>query len=180
MPGTTDIGNHGDDTVTTIALPFPVHACTTRPSPASICPPTAMLSSHNRYGLHQLLPAVDQPQLHHLPILGRSRTDSNSGAQLPGRHCGVFTSVTGTAPNRIFNIEWRAVYFADPTGTANFELRLYEGQTSLRRDLRHSGKRQHSATAGVQRDNTCFAQYFCNGDGGPACRRLDRRSSRYA
>ena len=23
MPGTTDIGNHGDDTVTTIALPFP-------------------------------------------------------------------------------------------------------------------------------------------------------------
>ena len=23
MPGTTDIGNHGDDTVTTVALPFP-------------------------------------------------------------------------------------------------------------------------------------------------------------
>ena len=23
VPGTTDIGNHGDDTVTTIALPFP-------------------------------------------------------------------------------------------------------------------------------------------------------------
>ena len=24
---------------------------------------------------------------------------------------GIFTSVSGTAPNRIFNIEWRAQYF---------------------------------------------------------------------
>src|SRR6202008_1707533 len=41
---------------------------------------------------------------------------------------GIFTSVTGTAPNRIFNIEWRAQYFPG-TGNAGFELRLYEGQT---------------------------------------------------
>ncbi len=30
---------------------------------------------------------------------------------LSRRHCGIFTSVTGNAPNRIFNIEWRTVYF---------------------------------------------------------------------
>ena len=30
----------------------------------------------------------------------------------PGATCGIFTSVTGTAPNRQFNIEWRAVHFA--------------------------------------------------------------------
>ena len=24
---------------------------------------------------------------------------------------GIFTSISGTAPNRIFNIEWRAQYF---------------------------------------------------------------------
>ena len=48
---------------------------------------------------------------------------------LPGGTCGIFTSVSGTAPNRIFNIEWRTVYFADPNQTANHELRLYEGQT---------------------------------------------------
>ena len=40
---------------------------------------------------------------------------------------GIFTSVSGTAPNRIFNIEWRAQYFPG-SGSANFELRLYEGQ----------------------------------------------------
>ena len=37
--------------------------------------------------------------------------------------------MSGTAPNRIFNIEWRTVYFAAPTTTANHELRLYEGQS---------------------------------------------------
>ena len=42
---------------------------------------------------------------------------------------GIFTSISGTAPNRIFNIEWRAQYFPG-SGSANFELRLYEGQSS--------------------------------------------------
>ena len=34
-------------------------------------------------------------------------------------------------PNRIFNIEWRAVYYnaGSGTGNANFEVRLYEGQS---------------------------------------------------
>ena len=50
------------------------------------------------------------------------RTDDPNG--------GIFTSVTGTAPNRVFNIEWRTTYF-DRTGTANFELRFYENQTSF-------------------------------------------------
>src|SRR5262249_59563258 len=46
----------------------------------------------------------------------------------PGGNCGIFTSISGTAPNRIFNIEWRAEYL-DQIRTAHFELRLYEGQT---------------------------------------------------
>ena len=49
---------------------------------------------------------------------------------------GIFTSISGTAPNRIFNIEWRAQYFPG-SGTAGFELRLYRGTDSLRCDLRH-------------------------------------------
>jgi hypothetical protein len=50
------------------------------------------------------------------------RTDDPNG--------GIFTSVRGSAPNRTFNIEWRTTYF-DRTGTANFELRFYENQTSF-------------------------------------------------
>ena len=80
---------------------------------------------------------------------------------------GIFTSISGTAPNRIFNIEWRAQYFPG-SGSAGFELRLYEGQ--LRFDVIYGtvSNGNTSATAGVQRDNTFFTQYLCNGSGGAA------------
>ena len=76
--------------------------------------------------------------------------------------------MTGSAPNRIFNIEWRAVYFADTTNTANFELRLYEGQTRF--DVVYGDTASGNTSArqpGVQSNDNCFAQYFRNGDGGP-------------
>ena len=44
--------------------------------------------------------------------------------------CGIFTSVSGTAPNRVFNIEWRTGYFGRP-GTANFEVQLSESSTDI-------------------------------------------------
>ena len=61
------------------------------------------------------------------PYWDDQRTDVNSGcASYPGGTCGIFTSIiSGTAPNRIFNIEWRAVYFANRQAQANHELRLY-------------------------------------------------------
>ena len=61
VPGTTDIGNHGDDTVTTIALPFS-YTLYDQTFNASICRPTAMRSSRPRdttFTNH--LPAVDRP-----------------------------------------------------------------------------------------------------------------------
>jgi len=85
----------------------------------------------------------------------------------PGGACGVFTSISGTAPNRIFNIEWRAVYFANTSGTANFEVRLYEGQSRYDVIYGTLTNSNTSATAGVQKV-TDFDQYFCNGSGGAA------------
>src|SRR5207249_1985753 len=42
--------------------------------------------------------------------------------------CGVFTSVSGSAPHRIFNIEWRSVIIKGPNiyVPIYFEVRLYE------------------------------------------------------
>ena len=80
---------------------------------------------------------------------------------------GIFTSISGTAPNRIFNIEWRAQYFPG-SGSANFELRLYEGQSRFDVIYGTVDNGNTSATAGVQRDDTTFVQYFCNGAGMPA------------
>jgi hypothetical protein len=53
----------------------------------------------------------------------------------PGGTCGVFTSVTGSAPNRIFNIEWRTVLYSDQTAPQNFEVRLYENDPNERFDV---------------------------------------------
>ena len=110
------------------------------------------------------------PQLHDLPgTWDDLHTGVNTGCTgYPGDVCGIFTSVSGTAPNRIFNIEWRAVYFAIPANKANFELRLYEGQTRFDVVYGTVVNGNTSATAGVQKNDTTFTQYFCNGVGGAA------------
>ena len=159
VPGTTDIGNHGDDTVTTIALPFSytlydqtftsinlssngnAQFTTTDATFTNVCLPWL---THN----YSIYPYWDDLYL------------VNAGF-------GIFTSISGTAPNRIFNIEWRAQYFPG-SGSANFELRLYEGQSRFDVIYGTLTNGNTSATAGVQKDNTTFDQYFCNGSGGAA------------
>ena len=120
VPGTTDIGNHGDDTVTTIALPFPYNLYGTTFTSVNLSSngnaqfmttDTAFTNNCLPWATHNytIFPYWDDLYL------------VNSGF-------GIFTSISGTAPNRIFNIEWRAQYFPG-SGSANFELRLYEGQS---------------------------------------------------
>ena len=79
--------------------------------------------------------------------------------------CGIFTSVSGTAPNRIFNIEWRVVYFADQNQTANFEIRLYENDPNKRFDFIFGTVQPGSDqlyVSGVQGPNNAFTQDFCD------------------
>ena len=159
VPGTTDIGNHGDDTVTTVALPFPFTLYDQSFTSINLSSNgNAQFTTTDNTFVNQCLPWASHnytiyPYWDDLYLV-------NSGF-------GIFTSISGTAPNRIFNIEWRAQYFPG-SGSANFELRLYEGQ--LRFDVIYGtvSNSNTSATAGVQRDNTFFTQYFCNGSGGAA------------
>ncbi len=159
VPGTTDIGNHGDDTVTTIALPFSYTLYDQTFTSINLSSNgNAQFTTTDTTFTNQCLPWTTHnytifPYWDDLYLV-------NSGF-------GIFTSISGTAPNRIFNIEWRAQYFPG-SGSAGFELRLYEGQ--LRFDVIYGTvtNGNTSATAGVQRDNTFFTQYFCNGSGGAA------------
>lgn len=66
---------------------------------------------------------------------------------------GIYTSVTGTQPNRVFNIEWRACRFAVGTcgGNVNFEVRLYEGQDRFDFVYGEVAGSGNQATVGVQR-----------------------------
>ena len=94
----------------------------TRPLTRSICRPTAMPSSRPPIATFTNFACRGSPTITRIfPYWDDLDMDA-------GGAFGIFTSVSGTAPNRIFNIEWRAQYFPD-TGTANHELRLYEGQT---------------------------------------------------
>ena len=89
--------------------------------------------------LSACLPAPDNQCSYAYTIFGLwsdYRTDVvGEGCSTFASGCGIFTSVSGTAPNRIFNIEWRAVYFADHTQTANFEIRLYENSPNKQFDF---------------------------------------------
>src|SRR5207248_8276306 len=64
---------------------------------------------------------------------------------------GIFVSTSGSAPNRTFNIEWRATYYQTPGTTANFEVRLYDSQPT-RSEFVYGHKDPRSATVGVQKD----------------------------
>ena len=159
VPGDTDIGNHCDDCTTTVALPFPY----------TLYDQTfnSLTLSSNGNAQFTTTDATYTNQC--LPWLGHNYTiypywddqyTINAGT-------GIFTSVSGTAPNRVFNIEFRNQYFPG-TGTAHYELRLYENQTRFDVIYDTLTNGNTSATAGVQKDDTAFDQYFCDGSGAPA------------
>ena len=130
VPGTTDIGNHTDDGTTFVSLPFSYSVYDQTFNGVNVSSNgNAQFTTTDVDWINVCLPwpAHDYTIL---PYWDDQRTDAQSGCSgFPGGTCGIFTSVEGSAPNRIFNIEWRTVYYRDATSPVNYELRLYEGQT---------------------------------------------------
>ncbi len=128
VPGTTDTGNHADDGSTWIPLPFPYQIY------GLVLTSVAVGSNgHLTFGV-----VNDSGTVSCLPVAYASYviapywTDQcttacpNTGCS----GCGIFTSISGTAPRRIFNIEYRTRYY-DSGGDGvplNYEVRLFEGQ----------------------------------------------------
>jgi hypothetical protein len=72
----------------------------------------------------------------------------------------------GIAPNRIFNVEWRAVYYANSNSILNFEVRLYEARDRFDIIYGVAPDGGNSATVGVQRDTgTLLTEFECNTSG---------------
>ena len=147
VPGTTDIGNHCDDCVTTIALPFPYTLYDQAFTAVNLSSNgNAQFVTNSPAYINECLPSPTINSYAIFPYWADEYT-VNSGY-------GIFTSTSGTAPNRIFNIEWRNQYYPG-SGTANYELRLYEGQTHF--DIIYGTVTNGNlATAGVQKDNASF------------------------
>ena len=79
---------------------------------------------------------------------------------------GIFTTITGSAPNRVFYIEWRTEYFGIG-GTANYEAVFNENDHVLKTIYGTLTNGNTSSTEGVQ-DNQpgLFKEYGCDGAGG--------------
>lgn len=156
VPGTTDTGNHCDDCTTAITLPFPFRFYNKSFTTARVSSNGNLQFASNNDELGGCL-----PQAFFSYTIFAYYSDLYTAA---GSGLGVFTSVSGSAPNRIFNIEWRT-RFCCSTGppVQNFEIRLHEGSGRFDivygiLDASHGG----FATVGIQRDTSCFFQYECN------------------
>jgi hypothetical protein len=175
VPGDTDIGNHTDDGDTFISLPFSFQLYDQTYNGVNVNSNGRLdfvcVNEPNGY-LSQCLPAgANQCPFDYtvFPLWTDMRTDTTfplpGCASFPGGNCGIFTSVSGSAPNRIFNIEWRTAYFADPNMTANFEVRLYENDPNKRFDFVFGTVQPGSDqlyVSGVQGPGGVFTQDFCD------------------
>jgi hypothetical protein len=158
VAGITDIGNHADDIVTNIALPFPfsLYGVAYATANASSNGNLQFVTASTAFSNACLPVAALGPSI--LPFWDDQRTDTALTCT-PGP-CGIFTSVSGTAPNRVFNIEWRTAYFSGG-GSANYEIRLFELSSDFDVIIGTLGQNA-GGTVGVQNGASAFTQYACN------------------
>jgi CSLREA domain-containing protein len=84
---------------------------------------------------------------------------------LGGAGDGIYISTTGSAPERIFNIEWRGRY-SGGAGSVNFEVRLHETTNAIEFIYGAVGQGGDSATVGLQvARGRRFSQYECDAGG---------------
>jgi hypothetical protein len=155
IPGVLDIGLHSDDATMPINFPFVWSFYGTNFSAASVdSNGNLQFASSDTAFLNTCLPY--NAFNYAIAPFWADLTTAGSGL-------GVFVSTNGSAPNRIFNIEWRAQFGGIPV---NFETRLYEGQSRFDIIYGNINGKGTSVTVGIQSDTGgSFTNYACNGPG---------------
>jgi hypothetical protein len=159
VPGDTDAGNHCDDCATIVSLPFLYAFCGQSFSNVTLSSNGNLQFTGTNASLKNVcLPASGFDQTV-FPLWQDLRTDGTSN--------GVFTSTSDVAPNRIFNIEWRAVYYSGgvSTSTVNFEVRLYENQQRFDIIYGNLNGDGSGATVGIQNSMSNYSQFECSSGG---------------
>src|SRR6266480_4448300 len=162
VPGTTDTGNHTDDGTTFVSLPFSVHFYDQTYSGLNVSSNgnIQFVSARNDFSNACPLPTSIMNYL-----IAPYWDDLYDGDTAGGQ--GIFTSVSGTAPNRIFNIEFREALCCDIGVALDFEVRLHEDTSNF--EIIYgalNGNTGSSATVGVQRDlGSRSTQFECNTGG---------------
>ena len=170
--GTTDTGNHCDDCSTTIALPFPVsiYGQTFTSAAVGSNGHVTFGTVNNTFGPACLPNTVANYVI--APYWTDQCTGDCTGVTCTG--CGIFTSTTGVAPNRAFNIEFRTAYYnSGGTGVRlNYAVRFFEGKTNF--DVVYgtinpfTPPSPRNLTIGVQKNVADFTLVACDATGGQA------------
>jgi Bacterial Ig-like domain len=181
VPGDTNIGSDCDDCDTVVALPFNFSLYGTQYNSVNVSSNGRLdFVCANEPGGYNFLDECIPPSPNVCPydftIFGLWEDfltfASNPGcAGFPGGTCGIFTSVSGSAPDRIFNIEWRTVLYNDSSAPQNFEIRLYENPNLNQRfeviiGTLTPANADHPWVSGVQGASGVFTQDFCIPAGG--------------
>ncbi len=155
VPGTEDLGTHCDDCVQGFALPFPVSLYGTEYTWVNLSSNGNAQFTTGMSLYNNVCQPVVELGVAVLPHWDDLRTD--------GVDMGIFTSVSGTEPNRAAHIEWRAEYFEG--GPANFELRMFETGTHFEIIYGVLGEGGFASTIGVQDADVAQTLYSCNTGG---------------
>lgn len=163
VPGITLVpGSQGDDVTAAVALPFTYNAYGTNYNSLRVSSNgNIQFTGAGNTAFTNTCPIPTGTNLgfpSFMLLWDDLRTDLNPGD-------GVFTSVSGVAPNRIFNIEWRGTLFGIGGSTINMEARLFEGLQRVDFIYGTNTNNGASASIGVQgaiTPTTLFTQYSCN------------------
>jgi hypothetical protein len=159
VAGTDDLGSSCDDCDVPVSFPFPVTIYGQQYT-------SGMVSSNGNIQFttdtqpdftNSCLPAPD----HGAAFFGFWDDGYTMNAGY-----GIFTTTTGSEPNRTFYIEYRGQYFPG-VGSLNYEYVFNEGSDILHVIYGTMDQGTDSATLGIQDvGQSIYDQYLCNGGGG--------------
>jgi len=166
-----DIGNHCDDCGTVINLPFPVTLYDQTFTSA-----TAGSNGHLTFGTPYDASTITCSPFGNIsatyvlaPYWADQCTDACGTTACTD--CGIFTTTTGSAPNRVFYIEFRTQYKNQTTSLVDYEIALFENGTPpfqfIYGNLVPAPVANTSQLViGVKRDDANFTEYACDPTGG--------------
>ncbi len=172
--GSSDTGNHTDDGSTLVALPFSYQLYDSVFSNVNVGS-----NGHLTFGtVNNAFNPGCIPLATATYAIGPYWTDQCTAACLNATctGCGIFSSTSGTAPHRIFNVEYRTRYYNSGGDgiPLNYEVRLFEGE--LRYEVVYdvvntfTPPSARSLSTGVQLDNGAgnSTLFGCDSTGGSA------------
>jgi hypothetical protein len=173
VPGTTDTGNHcvWCETLVTLPFPFVLYDQTFNAVNVSSSGRLDFVCANDPANyLETCLPAPPHNCPYDYTIFPLwyewATLTYPTGCSTWANGCGIFTSISGTAPNRVFNIEWHAVDRENDVLTGDFEVRLYENHPNKRFDVIYGSvtgiTNANYDVAGVQGPPGFFTQDFCD------------------